>query len=72
MPKHDGALLAVMFILLSVAMIFFVVAVVHQEFLKTATETLETMTQESISRGYALFCPNTGELAWVGECDKEQ
>lgn len=28
------------------------------------------MTTESIERGWALYCPNDGELAWIGECDK--
>lgn len=28
------------------------------------------METQAISRGYALHCPDDGEFAWVGECDK--
>jgi hypothetical protein len=25
--------------------------------------------EQAIDRGYASFCPNTGDFAWVGECN---
>lgn len=25
---------------------------------------------DAIKRGYALYCPTTGEWAWKGECDQ--
>lgn len=28
------------------------------------------METQAISRGYALYCPDNGKFAWVGECDE--
>lgn len=25
--------------------------------------------EQAIDRGYASFCPNTGDFAWAGECE---
>ena len=27
---------------------------------------------EAISRGYAIYCPDNGEFAWIGECEASQ
>lgn len=29
-----------------------------------------TYQKEAIQKGYALYCPDTGEFAWKGECEK--
>lgn len=26
---------------------------------------------EAIERGHAVYCPNNGNFAWIGECDGE-
>ena len=28
--------------------------------------------RQAIERGYALYCPQDGEFAWVGECEEEE
>ena len=28
------------------------------------------MIDQAIERGYAEYCPTTGDPAWIGECDK--
>lgn len=30
---------------------------------------MDTDQKEAILRGYALYCPNDGKFAWVGECE---
>ena len=32
--------------------------------------TLYYLKSEAIERGYALHCPQDGEFAWKGECEK--
>jgi hypothetical protein len=27
------------------------------------------MEHQAITRGYASYCPNTGDFAWAGECE---
>lgn len=29
----------------------------------------ESYREEAVERGYALYCPNNGDWAWVGDCD---
>ena len=29
---------------------------------------LEKYRMESIDKGYAVYCPYNGQLAWIGEC----
>lgn len=33
------------------------------------TTTLTVPKHEAVSRGYALYCPTTGDFAWKGECE---
>lgn len=33
------------------------------------TDATNIMRTEAISRGYAMYCPDDGEFAWIGECD---
>lgn len=29
------------------------------------------METQAVSMGYALYCPDDGKFAWVGECDEK-
>lgn len=31
----------------------------------------DSMETEAIERGYAIYCPTSGDFAWKNECDKK-
>lgn len=32
-------------------------------------DRMNRIERQAIERGYALYCPTTGDFAWKGECD---
>ncbi len=30
---------------------------------------IHIMEKDAVTRGHGLYCPNTGDFAWVGECN---
>ena len=35
-----------------------------------AYDTGDRLKRQAIERGYALYCPTTGDFTWKGECDE--
>lgn len=49
--------------------VIIIIAIVIAIFFSGQLHGTNLMQKEAISRGYASYCPDTGDFAWNGECN---